>query len=160
MWLALLRRFWQPLVALAAAGLIWWGVHSYGAQRFQAGYNQARSEDAKALAEWEKKLAAEVAANEIRLAYANRQHEIELAQLAARAARPLPRVVCHADESDPGTVSAAPGVPADGGAAAGVVQSGAGVHPDITPALVLLARRADRLSADARRLNSAVHGSR
>jgi len=160
MWLALLRRFWQPLVALAAAGLIWWGVHEYGARRYEAGYQQAVSENAKALAEWEKKLAAEVAANETRIAQAHRQHELEIAQLAARAARPLPRVVCHADESDPGTVSAAPGVPADGGAAAGVVPDDTGVHPDITPALVLLARRADRLSADARRLNSAVHGTR
>lgn len=160
MWLALLRRFWQPLVALMAAGLIWWGVHSYGAQRFQAGYNQARSEDAKALAEWEKKLAAEVAANEIRLAYANRQHEIELAQLAARAARPLPRVVCHADESGAGAVPTAAGVPAADAPGAGSLPAAGGGGFDPTDRLYAAADEADLILAACRRLNYAVHGSR
>lgn len=154
---ALLLRFWKPLACVAAVLLALWALHHFGASRFSAGYQQAISENAKALAEWQIKYDAQVKADEKRVASAHMAHEIELGLLAAASDKPLPRVVCHSTASSAGPVSAATVLPDGGSAAAVVVHRDADLYPDITGALQVFALRADKLAADARELNTAVN---
>jgi hypothetical protein len=159
MWLVLLRRHWKIAVGAALAIFVWWRLHALEAAAFKRGYQQAVSENAKALDDWRQRYDAQVRKDEERIASAHRSHELELAQLAALHSQPLPRIVCRrTDESRAGDVSAGPGISGGTDSAAGVVPPDAGVHADIVPALFLLVERADRLSADTRELNSAVHG--
>jgi hypothetical protein len=88
-----------------------------------------------------------------RLQDARTQHDAETAALLVPF--PTHRVVCHASGGSP--VPGAASVSGGGGPPAAVVPEDAGVHPDIGPALGLLARRADKLAADARELNSLTH---
>ena len=64
-------------------------------------------------------------------------------------------VVCRA--TYPPRSVPAPGVHDGDSTTAALVQPDAGVHPDIVPALRLLAKRGDVLSADTRQLNAETH---
>jgi len=81
-------------------------------------------------------------------------HAKEIAELDQHYAAALPvSVRCYPSTS---RVPAA-GLPLDRSPAPVMVQHDAEVHPDITGPLRVLLGRADRLSADARELNAAVH---
>jgi hypothetical protein len=92
-------------------------------------------------------------ADEAKLATARTEHEKELAQIAAAqfdAGRTS--VVCYSSRP-----VRPPAVSGGGSPAPAVVSGPPEVHPDITGLLFLLAKRADKLSADARELNAATH---
>lgn len=156
MW-TLALRFWKPLACVVVILLAWLAVHHFGATRFSAGYQQATSEDAKALSDWQIKYDAIVAQDQARLQLARRSHELEIAQLAVAARKPLPSVRLCSDTRLAGPVSAPTVISGGADPAAGLLPGDFVVHPDLTPALDLLVQRADKLSADARELNSAAH---
>jgi hypothetical protein len=91
--------------------------------------------------------------DEAKLVTARTEHEKELAQIAAAqfdAGRTS--VVCYSSRPVRPPVVSGGGSPAPA-----VVPADASVHPNVEPALFLLAKRADKLSADARELNAATH---
>ena len=61
----LLPLFWQPLFAVLAGAAIWWSVGDFGHRRYEAGYQQAVSENTKALADWKNKYDAQAKADEV-----------------------------------------------------------------------------------------------
>ena len=90
---------------------------------------------------------------ENRLQDARTEHDAEIASVLAPF--PVHRVVCYTPR--PGPVPSSAGVSTGGGTASAVVPEDAGVHPDISEALGLLAKRADKLAADARELDALTH---
>lgn len=99
-------------------------------------------------------VAAEAKRWAAKLQDARTSHDAEVAALLVPAA--VHHIVCH-DAPRPGPVPGPAGVSTGAGPAPGVVQQDAGLHPDIGPALDLLARRADKLAADARELDALTH---
>ena len=135
------------LAALLAAGL--WYRHTLIAE----GEARVIAADRDAADKQREAVAAEAKKWSKTLEIARESHDAEVASVLAPF--PVHRVVCHA--SDPGPVPGSQGVSTGTGAPAAVVPEDAGVHPDIGPALGLLAKRADKLAADARELDSLTH---
>jgi hypothetical protein len=152
-----LLRFWKPIAGFAIAGLIALLILNYGKARFTAGYQQATSENAEALEQWEKTYEALVEANELRIQQAGLAHEQELAQLAARYDKPRPRLVCRTASSS-GAVPTAAGIPEAETAETGPLRGTAEEGFDPTFRLFQLAEEADYMLANCRHLNQAVHG--
>lgn len=158
-----LLRFWQPAVGVLAVGIIWLCVLNYGSRRFDAGVQQTRSEDSKAAAVQQALNDEQRKRDEARAQYADKQHEIDVAQLAAINARPVQRVVCHRAESHSNPVPTNAGLPAGKVANPGPLPTPptGSADPDFdpTPALIALAAEADSIVASCRYLHMAVHGT-
>ena len=136
------------LAALLAAGL--WYRHSLiaeGEARTVEHDRIAVEAQRDAVAAAEKKWA-------IQLAQARTDHDAEIAALSVPV--PAHHIVCN-NSLGAGPVSGPQGVSTGGSPAAGLVQQDAGLHIDRGPALDMLLKRADKLAADARELNTLTH---
>lgn len=142
-------------LALITAGIVAWQMHDRTEQAL--GAQRIRDADAAAVVKQAAAVKAQALQDAAKLAEAHRDHEKELSALAVQYGNQS-RVVCHSTVP-PGArpVPDAPGPATRPGAPAGVLRADADVHPDITGALYLLARRADTLAADARELERAAH---
>jgi hypothetical protein len=95
--------------------------------------------------------------DDLRLKQAKDSYDQEISRINAAYSAPVadaPVVVCH------NTLRSnvpAPAVHANQPAAPAVVQADSAVHPDVTPALELLAKYADGLSARARLADNGPH---
>lgn len=157
----LLLRFWKPLVAVGCAAIIWFAVHHYGAQRFSAGYQQATSEDAKALADSKLKYDAKVKADEARIAKADRDTELangQVAALSATAHREQPRLVCKPAPSHRSELPSTADIHAGEAPAAGVLAGADAEGFDPTSALLDYATDVEYLTVSCRQLHQEVHG--
>lgn len=158
---AFLLRFWQPAVGILAVGIIWLCVLNYGAHRFNDGVQQTRSEDAK-LAAAQKALNDEQRKrDEARAQYADRQHEIDMARMAALNSQRRTDVVCNHTESRSRPVPATARVPEPEASRDRPLPEPAGRSVESfnpTDALYALAEEADEMLASCRYLNMYVHG--
>jgi hypothetical protein len=117
-WLALLRRFWRPLAVVAVALCIALTIRGYGHRQYEAGYQQARGEDAAALAEARER---EIRAS----AAAHARYEVEHAQTMVAAREPVGvSQLCRPAETGPVRAerAVAGGAP-PGAASAGLVRA-------------------------------------
>ena len=136
------------LAALLAAGL--WYRHSLIAE----GEARVVQADRDAADKQREAVAAEAKKWSKTLEIARESHDAETAALLVPT--PTHHVLCH-NAPGPSPVPGPAGVPSGASPAAGVVQQDAGLHSDIGPALDMLAKRADKLAADARELDSLTH---
>lgn len=157
--LALVLRFWRPLLAvlIVLAAMLW--IRHYGAQRFHAGYQQATSEDAAALAQQIHDATVKETADALRLQRANHDLQEVRGQLAARRTEPVHHVVCHA-KADPSRVPETAGLPDVVVASAGDVPGSPRPDSEFDPTVELyaLADTADDMLASCRYLHQSVHG--
>lgn len=149
--------FWKPLLAvlMVLASMLW--IRHYGAERYRAGYQQATSEDAAALAKQIHDAAIQEIEDAERLQRATHDLETTRSDLAALRAQPVHHVVCHA-AANSRSLPEAPGLP-------DVVVAGSGPLPaeaegsfDPTAELIALADEADDILAACRYLHQSVHG--
>lgn len=128
------------------------GWYSYSMEN--RGVEKQLKRDLVAADQQREAVATEAKAWARKLANEGDRHASEIADLAAH--QPKPGVVrCY--PAAPAAMPGPAGVPKGASATPGVVPGDAGLHPDIAPALRLLARRADRLAADARELDRLTH---
>lgn len=144
------------LAILSLLGVFLW----YRSHLINVGEDRVKSEDARVVAAQIKAFEEQTAKDAEILKEANDAHQAELQKLRADAnSHPLPPVrLCHSPGPSP--MPAPPGIPRGSDPSTGVLPQGDGVStdgPDISAGLGLLAERADRLSADARELNSVTH---
>jgi hypothetical protein len=127
----------------------WWVYHDHVEQK-QGIEKQVKTDQAAA--------AAQKAKDDQILATTQATHAKEISDLKQAYLTPVTssatHVVCY--KTSPGSVPD-PDVHNGSSAAPAVVQANPGLHPDISPALYLLAERADQLSADARQLEQETH---
>lgn len=134
-------------VILVTTLSVMWNNHNVEQQRL--GAQAILQADQKARDEQKQQDAAKFAA-------AGETHAKEMGDIAAyNFDAGQSSVVCH-NRTPRGNVPATV-VHGDTGAASAVVPGDVEVHHDITRPLQLLARRADKLSADARQLSSEAH---
>ncbi len=152
-----LLRFWKPLAAVALLALLFIWLQHVRSEAFTRGYQQAVSENARALDAWKLTYDRTVRDNADRLRKAEDQHTAELAKLAALASQPRPRLVCHRTDRT-GAVPATPGLPEPGSADSGLLSRAGAEGFDPVPELFDLAAEADYILANCRQLNQAVHG--
>lgn len=158
---AFVKLMWKPPALIAIGLAVLFALRHYGDVRYKAGYHQAVSEDAVALAESQKRYDAQVKANADREVFWKGQLATERANLAVERAQPVARVVCKRANS-PGPVPAGANLSAGQAGSTGDVPREAARDTessfDPTDALIALADRADEILADCRALHSAVHG--
>lgn len=151
--LAFVRLFWKPLAAVAVLLALWaWHAHGLSVAR-----REARQQ---AVSEMQAQLDAYKAQAEKRITEGTRQHEIDIAQLAAIRSEPHIGVVCHRT-SPPVRATARisePQAPGDRALPPRADESVDAVEFDPTEALYALADEADEKNAACRMLNMAVHG--
>jgi hypothetical protein len=136
-------------LTLVVGAATWY--HHHNQEEEKRGEEKIKSVVAKEREEASKRFSARLASQEV-------LHEEEIRQIAtsyADAWHGKPSVVCHSTASAGGVptapISDSPNGPAANGA------DGDAVHPDITGALLLFAKRLDELNADSRRLNELTH---
>lgn len=161
--LAFIRAFWKPLAGVLAAGVIWWAVHHFGAQKYAAGYQQAVSEQTAAAAKKAIENAQKERDDAKRIADAYKARDESEAVLAGIRARPAPApLVCHRAPSRGSGVPEAAGVPGAQTPRGGLLPEpdagDSGGTFDPSPAAIELAFEAARVVADCRMLNQDVNG--
>lgn len=136
-------------------GIFIWYRHSLIAE----GESRIEAQDKTIVAQRVADIAKQKAEDEKVLKDAQDVHQAELQAVQTASLEPVPVVrLCH--ETGPSPLPPTKNVSSDTSSAAAVVPADDGLHPpgpDIGTALRMLATRGDKLSADARELQSVAH---